>query len=65
MGSLADTLKTQYNIEVGYDLSKAKVNKKAVEEFIKNNEVTWAKMTDNISLGIRKKGGKASETDTD
>lgn len=65
VGSLADALKTQYNIVVGYDLSKAKVNKKAVEEFIKNNEVTWAKMTDNISLGIRKKGGKASETDTD
>lgn len=65
VGSLADALKTQYNIEIGYDLSKAKVNKKAVEEFIKNNEVTWAKMTDNISLGIRKKGGKASETDTD
>ena len=65
VGSLADALKTQYKIDIAYDLNKAKVNKKAVEEFIKNNSVAWAKMTENVSLGIRKKGGKASETDTD
>lgn len=65
VGSLADALKTQYKIDIAYDLNKAKVNKKAVEEFVKNNSVAWAKMTENVSLGIRKKGGKASETDTD
>ena len=65
VGSLADALKTQYKIDIAYDLNKAKVNKKAVEEFIKNNSVAWAKMTENVSLGIRKKGGKVSETDTD
>ena len=65
VGSLADALKTQYKIDIAYDLNKAKVNKKAVEEFIKNNSVAWAKMTENVSLGIRKKRGKASETDTD
>ena len=65
VGSLADALKTQYKIDIAYDLNKAKVNKKAVEEFVKNNSVAWAKMTENVSLGIRKKGGKSSETDTD
>ena len=65
VGSLADALKTQYKIDIAYDLNKAKVSKKAVEEFVKNNSVAWAKMTENVSLGIRKKGGKASETDTD
>lgn len=65
VGSLADALKTQYKIDIAYDLNKAKVNKKAVEEFVKNSSVAWAKMTENVSLGIRKKGGKASEIDTD
>lgn len=65
VGSLADALKTQYKIYIAYDINKAKVDKKAVEEFVKNNSVAWAKMTENVSLGIRKKGGKASETDTD
>ena len=63
--SLFRGVRSQYKIEGTYDLAKAKVDKKAVEEFLKNNNVTWARTKENISLGIRKKGGKASETDTD
>ena len=58
-------VKNLKDYEVKYERDKYSVNDKVVEKMIKEVNIDWASMKKDVSLGIRKKGGKKDEANTD